>query len=76
MLFRSDVDADKISFTSDKNPMPDSIQIILRTAEISIPDEIEDESDLETGAQNQGVWQRIKDVFIRIWNAIQQIFVQ
>ena len=75
-LFDIDVDADKISFTSDKNPMPDSIQIILRTAEISIPDEIEDESDLETGAQNQGVWQRIKDVFIRIWNAIQQIFVQ
>lgn len=75
-LFDIDVDADKISFTSDKNPMPDSIQIILRTAEISIPDEIEDESDLETGAQNQGVWQRIKDVFIRIWNAIQQIFIQ
>lgn len=73
-LFDIDVDADKISFTSEKNPVPDSIQIILRTEEISIPDETVDEGDLEASAQNQSVWDRITQIFIKIWNAIQSIF--
>lgn len=73
-LFDIDVDAEKISFTSEKNPTPDSIQIILRTEEISIPDETMEEGDLEASSQNQGVWQRISNIFVKIWNALSGVF--
>lgn len=73
-LFDIDVDADKISFTSEKNPVPDSIQIILRTEEITIPDEIIEEGDLEASTENQSVWQRITQIFVKIWNSICAVF--
>lgn len=73
-LFDIDVGAEMISFTSEKNPVPDSLQIILRTEEISIPDEIVEETDLEASVQTQSVWQRIAEIFIKIWAAIQSIF--
>lgn len=73
-LFDIDVGAEMISFTSEKNPVPDSLQIILRTEEISIPDVTVDEADLEASAQTQGVWQRIAEIFKKIWAAIQSVF--
>lgn len=72
-LFDIDVGAEMISFTSEKNPVPDSLQIILRTEEISIPDVTVDEADLEASAQTQGVWQRIAEIFKKIWAAIQSV---
>lgn len=72
-LFDIDVGAEMISFTSEKNPVPDSLQIILRTEEISIPDEIVEETDLEASVQTQSVWQRIAEIFKKIWAAIQSI---
>lgn len=73
-LFDIDVDAEMISFTSEKNPVPDSLQIILRTEEISIPDVTVDEADLEASAQTESVWQRIAEIFKKIWAAIQSVF--
>lgn len=73
-LFDIDVGAEMISFTSEKNPVPDSLQIILRTEEISIPDVTVDEADLEASAQTESVWQRIAEIFKKIWAAIQSVF--
>lgn len=58
------------SFTSDKNPEPSSIQIILRTQEIN-KDAVKDNSeDLEYKDQNVGIFQRIANIFKRIYHAI------
>ena len=44
------------SFTSDKNKTPDSIQIIMRTQEISIDDDDDNTVDLEKAPEDIGVW--------------------
>ena len=62
------------SFTSDKNPAPTSIQIIMRTAEISIDDDDSTIVDLETDPVDLGVWGRLKAIFVQIWEAITGIF--
>lgn len=63
-----------ISFTSDKNPTPASIQIVLRTQEISEEDINDNAVDIEPAPVDVGVWQRIVNVFQRIWNAVTGIF--
>ncbi|WP_244835175.1 hypothetical protein [Clostridium sp. BJN0001] len=58
------------SFTSDKNPEPSSIQIILRTQEIN-KDAVKDNSeDLEYKDKNIGILQRIGNIFKRIYHAV------
>ncbi len=70
-----DPSADKISFTSSKNPSPSSIQIILRTEEISDEDKTTDISDLETEEQaNEGPFQRMWNVIKAIFEAVIDIF--
>lgn len=62
------------SFTSDKNQTPESIQIILRTDEISIDDEKDNITDLEQKPEDIGIWERIKQVFNKIIDSIKGIF--
>lgn len=63
-----------VSFTSDKNPSPSSIQIVLRTQEIS-EEEINDNAvDIEPETPDVGVWQRIVNVFKKLWNGVMGIF--
>lgn len=70
-----DVTQEFPSFTSDKNPSPTSIQIIMRTAEISIDDDDDGTIvDLEVPPVDIGVWGRLKAIFVRIWEAITGIF--
>ena len=73
-LLDVDTGAEKVSFTSPKNPEPNSIQIILRTKEIEIPDEDENLSDLETTAANIGFGGRVKLVFQKIGSAMKSVF--
>lgn len=73
-LLDIDTGAEKVSFTSPKNPEPNSIQIILRTKEIEIPDEGDDLSDLEPTAANVGFGGRVKLVFQKIGSAVKSIF--
>lgn len=61
-----DAKADLISFTSDKNPAPTSIQIILRTKEISLDNGEDHGLDLEFPKEKVGFWARIKELFRRI----------
>ncbi|WP_124066040.1 hypothetical protein [Clostridium sp. E02] len=63
-----------VSFTSDKNPTPSSIQIILRTQEITEDDINDNAVDIEPASVDIGVWQRIVNVFKTIWNGITGIF--
>lgn len=54
------------SFTSAKNSAPQSIQVIMRTAEISVDDEADMSEDIERAPENIGIWGRIKAVFVEI----------
>ena len=69
-----DPSAPKESFTSDKNPEPNTIQIVLRTDEISLEDEEEKSSDVETAAETQGPLARMWNVLVKMWQAITNIF--
>lgn len=57
------------SFTSSKNAAPKSIQVIMRTAEISVDDDVDNSVDIEKAAADVGVLGRIKAVFreIKSW---------
>ena len=69
-----DPNAEKVSFTSDQNKVPDSLQIVLRTDEISADDNEAEVLDADQPAADIGLWQRIKNVFIQIFEAIKNIF--
>ena len=70
-----DPEADKISFTSSKNPSPNSVQIVLRTDEISDDDDATDISDQEsTSDSDEGPLKRMWNVLVAIVKAIIQIF--
>jgi len=69
-----DVDEQMISFTSDKNGAPASIQIILKTQEINKDSITDNAVDIEPPVVNHGIWYRISQVFVKIWNGIKGIF--
>jgi ABC-type transporter Mla subunit MlaD len=62
------------SFTSSENPTPSSIQVLLRTEEISIDSGKDNVTDLEKKPEDIGVWGRIANVFIKIGKAAVSIF--
>lgn len=62
------------SFTSDKNESPNSIQIIMRTAEITADDDVDNVTDIEVPREDIGIWGRFKAVFVNLWNKILGIF--
>ncbi|MDD3350803.1 MAG: hypothetical protein PHC40_08145 [Eubacteriales bacterium] len=61
-----DPEAPLVSFTSDKNPEPESIQIILRTEEISIDQFSDDLTDLDPEKEDIGLLARIAALFKRM----------
>ena len=63
-----DPNAEKVSFTSDENQEPESVQIILRTAEISLDDDNE-VLDAESEAAGQSPLRRIRNVLVKMWKA-------
>lgn len=70
-----DPEAEKISFTSSKNPSPNSVQIVLRTDEISTDDEATDISDQESASNSdEGPLKRMWNVLVAIVKAIIEIF--
>ena len=62
------------SFTSEKNGSPASIQIILRTAEISADDKADNAVDIEVEREDIGFWGRFKAVFVNAWEKIVGLF--
>ena len=69
-----DPEAKKVSFTSAENPEPESLQIILRTDEISMDDPSAEIPDAETAEESTSPFQRMWNVLVRMWNAIVEIF--
>lgn len=68
-----DPSAKKRSFTSEKNQEPDTLQIILRTEEISL-DDTKELLDAETEKEEMSPLSRMWNVLVKIWNAIVEIF--
>ena len=73
-LLEMNLDDKMVSFTSDKNQTPSSIQIILRSQEISEDDVNTNAVDIEPAPVDVGVWQGVKNVFAKMWNAVTGIF--
>lgn len=70
-----DPEAETISFTSSKNPSPNSVQIVLRTDEISDDDDTTDITDQEADSSSEeGPLKRMWNVLVAIVKAIVQIF--
>lgn len=73
-LLNMDVTENFPSFTSEKNQSPTSIQIIMRTAEISADDGTDNVTDIEVPREDIGMWGRFKAVFVNLWNKILSLF--
>lgn len=69
-----DAEAPLQSFTSEKNPVPTSLQIILRTQEISADDDTEAVGDLEQTTEHMGIMDRIAILFEEILMRIKNLF--
>jgi len=72
-LLEIDAEALPISFTSQKNPTPQSIQIIVRTAEISIDDK-KNVVDLEESVEKADFVSRLKNIFVILWGKVTSLF--
>lgn len=73
-LLNLDTEERMISFTSDRNETPDSIQIILKTQEINKESIADHAADIEPEVEDPGIWHRIGQVFVKIWEWITGIF--
>ena len=72
-LLLMDATADAVSLTDSRNPAPQSIQVLIRTREITVPDE--DETETETAAAAQTTfWGRVAQMFKDFWSAITGLF--
>lgn len=72
-LLLMDATADAVSLTDSRNPSPESIQILIRTQEITMPDE--DETEAEAAAEVQTTfWGRVAQMFKDFWAAITGLF--
>ena len=62
------------SFTSTQNYTPSSIQIVMRTAEISLDDKVDPTLDIEREREDIGIWGRFVAVFKNLWASIVGLF--
>lgn len=73
-LLYLDPEAELISFTSSKNPSPRSIQVIMRTQEISKDSGNDNIANADSDDKDKGVLYRIARVFIELKQAVVSIF--
>ena len=72
-LLLMDATAEAVSLTDSRNPSPESIQILIRTQEITMPDE--DEREAEAAAEVQTTfWGRVAQMLKDFWAAITGLF--
>lgn len=69
-----DPDAEKVSFTSSKNPEPRTLQVVLRTDEISLENEEHKTLDAETEEPEVGPLKRMWNVLVKMWRSLVDIF--
>lgn len=66
-ILNIDTEQEFPSFTSGKNDTPESIQVIMRTEEISIDDDDDNTVDIEEEPVDIGLWGRIKAIFAKLF---------
>lgn len=66
--------AQKVSFTSEKNRSPKTLQIVLRTDEISLDDDAAKTADAEVAKVKVSPLQRMWNVLVEMWRAMVSIF--
>lgn len=69
-----DPDAEKVSFTSSKNPEPRTLQVVLRTDEISLENEEHKTLDEETEEPEVSPLKRMWNVLVKMWRSLVDIF--
>ena len=70
-----DTEAEMVSFTSSKNQEPNSLQIIVRTDEISENQDPTDISDQEAAAaEDIGPFARMWNVIVKMFQAVVEVF--
>ena len=69
-----DPSADKVSFTSDRNKPPKTLQIVMRTDEISVDDDTAKTADAEVAKAKESPLRRMWNVLVQMWRAMVSIF--
>ena len=69
-----DPDAEKVSFTSSKNPEPRTLQVVLRTDEICLENEEHKTLDAETEEPEVSPLKRMWNVLVKMWRSLVDIF--
>lgn len=73
-ILNFDSEAPPVSFTSEKNPAPRTIQMVLRTQEIKA-DDAKQSVDVDEDFHPDGtIFHRIGNIFKKIWEAITSFF--
>lgn len=72
-LLNMDATAPAVSLTSEKNPAPSSIQVLIRSEEIKVTEESETETAQQT-ADTGTFWGRVGQMFQDFWHAITSLF--
>ena len=74
-LLLMDANAEAVSLTSEKNPAPTSLQIMVRTAEITADDDGDDAQDVDESFHAEGsFWTRLREIFRSIKMAVLSLF--
>lgn len=73
-LLKMDPKAVKVSFTSGENPEPNSLQVILRTEEITASNPGDEATDPESSDSISNPFARMMEIFKKIWAAIMEAF--
>lgn len=69
-----DPSAEKVSFTSDRNKPPKTLQIVMRTDEISVDDDTAKTADAEVAKAKESPLRRMWNVLVHMWKAMVSIF--
>lgn len=72
-LLNMDSTAEAVSLTSGQNPAPQSVQVLIRSQEIKVPEE-EDAKAAPAAADKGTFWSRVGQMFKDFWAAITGIF--
>jgi len=72
-LLNMDATAQAVSLTDQRNPSPQSIQVLIRSQEIKVQ-EPEEDAPAKAAADNGTFWSRVARMFQDFWNAVTGIF--
>ena len=72
-LLNMDATASAVSLTDQRNPSPQSVQVLIRSQEIKV-EEPEDNTPAKQAADNGTFWSRVAQMFKDFWGSITGIF--